>query len=61
MRSINIAYVVRPHPHKNKPLVTPCASLVQVNKTLQRLKEEKTQPKIVFSRKNIGSGEDCFV
>jgi len=57
MRTINIAYVVRPHPTKNKSLVTPCSSLKQVNTLLTHLKEEKQKPTIVF---NIGPGEDCY-
>jgi len=57
MRTINIAYVVRPHPTKKKSLVTPCSSLKQVNNLLTRLKEEKLKPTLVF---NIGSGEDYY-
>ena len=53
------AYVVRPHPTKNKMLVTPCSSLTQVNALMQSLKQKGIEPTVKFSRKNISSGEDC--
>lgn len=52
------AYVMRPHPTKNKMIVTPCTSLTQVNKLMQSLKQKGIEPTIKFSRKNISSGED---
>jgi len=54
---VKIAYVVRPHPTKNKPLVTPCTNLRHVNRLLQGNKEAQ----VTFSRVNVGSGEDCRV
>jgi len=54
---LKIAYVVRPHPTKNKPLVTPCTNLRHVNRLLQGNKEAQ----VTFSRVNVGSGEDCRV
>jgi len=52
------AYVMRPHPTKNKMIVTPCTSLTQVNKLIQKLKDQGVEPSVKFSRKNISSGED---
>jgi len=56
MRSIDIAYVVRPHPTKNKPLVTPCKDLRHVNRLLQASKEAK----VTFAKINVSSGEDAY-
>jgi len=58
---MKIAYVIRPHPTKNKPLVTPCKSLPTVYQLMTKLRQQGLAPTVSFSRKNIASGEDCYV
>lgn len=56
MGSINkrpVSFVVRPHPHKNKPLVRPCFSAKQI---LEALKQPQAR-----EIKNVSSGEDAYV
>ena len=57
MRSINMIYVVRPHPTKPKSIVRPVRTLALANQLTQQHKEAK----VVEPKRNISSGEDvCF-
>ena len=61
LSTMQVAYVIRPHPTKNKPLVTPCLSLTQVSRLMSSLQRQGKQPVVKFPKKNISSGEDCYV
>jgi len=49
--------LIRPHPTKNKPLVTPVYTLAKLNE----LMKQEPKPQVVFPKKNISSGEDCVI
>ena len=49
--------IIRPHPTKNKPLVTPVYTLAKLNELMKQV----PKPQVVFPRKNISSGEDCVI